>query len=772
MLKFNRWFGEKYERKGGKCKMIENERLKNILSENIGKVFANQFNVKKYLGDYKSWNIDVELSKLFIDEREFDIEVIGTTSKVDNKWFDASCEKYIPEEFRGILSGIKDNMRRKGIEDLFPEKIELSTEYTGHVIASIYTAFADKNYCYFCGRSNELEIYVCIKNLPDEIFAPVNANTFAARVTQILQVFSVNHRDMIKSFALANQNTISETEEELQINFPNEEKVICKIENEKLISMNIKFPGSVNGIDTMNEENNTDESLAEDGWKILELKLDKWKKESGYDGDDVIIFLPEIMFDDFLMIFPIYKIKDNKATLCSKLHVFTLDNDECFIEEITDETAIENIENIDYRNIKYKELIKQFTNIYLILLNMKKEDEKEQEGKLEYLTTATKAYVDMLEKKLSENIDVVGEIDATENDDLADNSQGIDNVREVNKKQKEDINILSPDQVSRWFEGNSENIKYDFEFNAPNKLRYIGDDTLKIAYEFIKKGNIQLKYEKKEENKEGELKIISKIIGMCNFENNSTKEILLSLKNNCEINGKKLFIEKSAVYNVDDSTPLERVCKGCNFDKCPKLVAGYVLYLRNNNMLQEALKDREEFRKENNVNDVFAFSWNIEKGLKNVGEKTYNYASALVEKGIVDVNKTLYEGYVRINSLYSCEQYKSMNESIESIEESKEKDSRYITRNVSMKEISFCNTYPCRLSGCPFETAGYIYYLKKSGQEYKIIEDRKYYEQHKDEIKKEVIEKKKNKILELGLKKDARNAIIFNEYGNNIKRTI
>ena len=39
-----------------------------------------------------------------------------------------------------------------------------------------------------------------------------------------------------------------------------------------------------------------------------------------------------------------------------------------------------------------------------------------------------------------------------------------------------------------------------------------------------------------------------------------------------------------------------------------------------------------------------------------------------------------------------------------------------------MERFDFCNAYTCLLNACPYEVAGYIYYLIHSGQEKKIEE--------------------------------------------------
>lgn len=113
---------------------------------------------------------------MYLDEKEYDIEFIGTSSNKDGMWFNADLEQ-IDDKYLQLLYKAYENINKYGIRNLLPQKIELDDTYTDHAIASTYTAFTDGNVCYFKG-SGDVSIFTFIKGLPEEIFAPIDVNCF------------------------------------------------------------------------------------------------------------------------------------------------------------------------------------------------------------------------------------------------------------------------------------------------------------------------------------------------------------------------------------------------------------------------------------------------------------------------------------------------------------------------------------------------------------------------------------------------------------------
>lgn len=211
----------------------DDKNFENILAMCIGKVYSNQLELKEYLGNYSRWDIDLNTGKLYLDEKEYDVEFIGTTSKSDNMWFNADLEQ-ISDKFLQLLYKAIKNIRDYVAGDLLPRKVELDDIFTDNAIASLYTAFADEDVCYFKG-SGDVSVFAFIKGLPKEVFAPIDASKFFDRVYDVILEFEVNNKLLIKGFALNNENEIEEIEDKLIVKFKNGEEIVYTFDEDDRI---------------------------------------------------------------------------------------------------------------------------------------------------------------------------------------------------------------------------------------------------------------------------------------------------------------------------------------------------------------------------------------------------------------------------------------------------------------------------------------------------------------------------------------------------------
>ena len=304
------------------------------------------------------------------------------------------------------------------------------------------------------------------------------------------------------------------------------------------------------------------------------------------------------------------------------------------------------------------------------------------------------------------------------------------------EKNKEDKLLSMPENFNSIVE------KYDFELENPSGLKFVSDTALEIAFRLIKEGKIELVYKEGSEEYYPELMIKSELINFCDKKITS-EELLEDIKNNEQ----DYLTEENEWEVVCKADTINSVCKNCYYDKCPKLLAGYILYLYGKGELSEKLKEREKFRKNNVTNNKFDFVWEVKDGLKFVSDKTYEFCKKLVDNESIWVSNVLTDnGNVQIESTYSCDEYKKFNNEIPKL--TKGNKNFYIERNTNT-DLDFCDVYTCRLDECPFVIAGYLYYLQREGKYEQIEADRRYYKEHKKEVDKHIKENKKAKLGEL-----------------------
>ena len=482
-------------------------------------------------------------------------------------------------------------------------------------------------------------------------------------------------------------------------------------------------------------ENN---DIKNDGIKILSSMLNKWRKENNSNNMNYIFF-PKFIetVDGIYMVFPVYEELDKKtAKLVSKIN-FSLEKNNLIDEEtLHGNVKVELIKNLDFENKKYYGQLSIMAEIFYLSMNLKRMQPNEA------------IYFDA-KKTLKQKINEYN-IMARENGLLE--CIGEDELEKFQTEKRKAVSLFEKNEKEidmPDLSGNSEIATYAFEFNAKNGLKYISDEMLEISYEFIRKGNMSITLDDK-----NKFRIKSNIISLCGLKMN-TNELYHAVKKNEKINEKAIYAEKISDFNFGAKQLLDSRCEKCPFQKCPKKVAAYILYLKNNGLLREKLLERKNFRKNlPEINNEFDFIWNIENGLKEIPNKTFEFCNELVNRKFVYVENILNaNGKMVIRSAFSCNEYKVFNEEIANIPETANEYVSVLERGTDC-DFDFCNTYICRLTMCVYVIAGYIYYLIRSGKENQIIEDRKYYEKNKAEIDEKITALKERKLLSIENEKE------------------
>ena len=517
-----------------------------------------------------------------------------------------------------------------------------------------------------------------------------------------------------------------------------------------------------------------DTLLYNGGLELLKQFLEKWLIDNHEedDKDSYKIFLPKTYYNESELIFefPIYKTEEGKCKLVSWINFNVTKNTPVSIIENKIEIYNETLIDFDFEMVRGK--IEAYYNLLVLELNTTRLNQYPE--LLEVEKRKVKAYEEDYQVELKKlNFKEYEKNIYEENEDVQEET-----VDEFIDVEENDITEKTDYEYAlEMLEGNnSENKKYEFEWKTPHRLKYVSDDALELAYLFLKNGQGKIKNAErmiKDPNgnpvKEKYWIFESNIKGFCNFDDTTLNDLKEKVKR--EGSSSELFNFKGNEFSIYNHSSFDFICFGCKFQTCPKMLAAYILYLKNNEMLKDALEERRKFIEETNTkNSFFRFEWNVKEGLKNVDENIFKYSEELVKRNIVYVKTLLRRnGNVEICSALGCQDFKAMNAEIDKLPDKVDyKVSRnWLERKNQMEKFDFCNAYTCLLNACPYEIAGYIYYLIHSGKEKQIEEDRLYYANHRDEIDKnnklrkeqalERIANNKNNILER-----------FGEYRNTI----
>lgn len=298
---------------------------------------------------------------------------------------------------------------------------------------------------------------------------------------------------------------------------------------------------------------------------------------------------------------------------------------------------------------------------------------------------------------------------------------------EVEKQLKETINMETGKEG-----------KYEMEssFESKNKLRYVSDDALEVAMKLVKKAKIKIN------EKDGKFIISSNTMSFCTHKNHTTKELKEALQKDGKIDEVDIIGSKNNTLTWATSRDTGLVCKYCNYEKCPKVIAAFILNAKKLGLLDYYLEDRQIFRAKVDLEkpQYYEFAWIPKDGLRMISEDVYKFAKELADKDYIHVDSVTSEhNLVKIYSSITCEDCKMLN--IKELPKKDDVSRKIIYRNPQDSSLGKCIECICDKNSCAIAVAGYIKYLKKIGREDLIDEQRKYYKENKEEIEKEYSKK-------------------------------
>lgn len=210
--------------------------FKEVFSVCIGISYLYQERFIKYIGKYSRWDTDVTEGYLNLDDKTYDVEYIGTTADGDNYWYSADVEKVIPEKYVQTIVAVKDKMKKLGFDNLSKSKIELTEKNMGYKLSMIYLAMCEENVAYFCG-SGQPFIYMFVKNIPDTIFESMKSSEISGIILEIISIFDVDHRIMVKALLNESGCTYEEKADSMTVNLPNGSLFNIYFENDILATI-------------------------------------------------------------------------------------------------------------------------------------------------------------------------------------------------------------------------------------------------------------------------------------------------------------------------------------------------------------------------------------------------------------------------------------------------------------------------------------------------------------------------------------------------------
>ncbi|MBQ8195977.1 MAG: hypothetical protein IJZ47_11535 [Oscillospiraceae bacterium] len=189
-----------------------------LLSLSVGWSIACQNRLGELIGD-NGWNVDLKSGTIKFGEHIFKSGVLGTESSSSGTWLWAweNTEGGLPE-----IAAAPSRRAKKQLGDC-PEftngKFMLDELHTGHNLAMVCCAVSDKDICYYRCPHSEGAAFVTVEELPEDIFAPLDAQSLLRQIMEIISVFYCDHRLLTAGLLHMNGNLFTADDRSISAEF-------------------------------------------------------------------------------------------------------------------------------------------------------------------------------------------------------------------------------------------------------------------------------------------------------------------------------------------------------------------------------------------------------------------------------------------------------------------------------------------------------------------------------------------------------------------------
>ncbi|WP_335984713.1 DUF6882 domain-containing protein [Fusobacterium polymorphum] len=229
---------------------FEKDESIDVISENLGKMIAIKGNYENYILADNNWIVDLSEGYIYSGEKEYPIQIIGISSlKEDGSETWTWAWEYSDNFNEKILTFI-NNIRWIG-RDLklgvfYNSKLKLSDEVNANILSIIACGISGENLAFdnlnLAYTDLQGTLYYAIKDLPNEVFSPVNLREFSDIIVSSIDRYTLNHKLFIESFLEWNKTKYKWQDNSIIADFgkDGELKIDFEKEGDKLVFKELK----------------------------------------------------------------------------------------------------------------------------------------------------------------------------------------------------------------------------------------------------------------------------------------------------------------------------------------------------------------------------------------------------------------------------------------------------------------------------------------------------------------------------------------------------
>ena len=187
---------------------FEKDQSIDVVSENLGKMIAIEGNYKNYILEDNNWIVDLIEGCIYSGDEKYPIQIIGISSlKEDGNGTWTWAWEY-SDNFDKKLLTFANNIKWIGrdlkLDVFYKSKLKLSDEVNGNILSAIACGISGENLAFdninMVYTEMQGTLYYAIKDLPNEVFSPVNLREFSDIIVSCIDMYTLNHKLFIESF--------------------------------------------------------------------------------------------------------------------------------------------------------------------------------------------------------------------------------------------------------------------------------------------------------------------------------------------------------------------------------------------------------------------------------------------------------------------------------------------------------------------------------------------------------------------------------------------
>lgn len=176
-----------------------------VYSACLGKVMTIQDACARQVVKNQNWNVDFSAGTLAFGKEVYPVQFIGSESTSSESWmWGWNNVNGFDDKLLKLANEMKEFGETWNLEPLKSEQFSLDDTFNGYNLSIAACGISKENYCYYRGPHGGGAVFMAFSELPEDVFAPVDAPAFTTTVMNCVQQKPVEHKIFIESFLMWN----------------------------------------------------------------------------------------------------------------------------------------------------------------------------------------------------------------------------------------------------------------------------------------------------------------------------------------------------------------------------------------------------------------------------------------------------------------------------------------------------------------------------------------------------------------------------------------